>query len=422
MYDQVLILPDGGADFMRTVRLAALYAETVHVFSPTQESTIDELSFLSRSPISSVIQEVLTDTSLAEGRESQQVAEQVTTLFPSLAENTGEHAAVGFIRASVANRSELALLQSEKVVRSILEDFVIRLSNGEVELEGLIPSLELFTKQEMPKAQVPDFYARSHSQPTICTLFELLWQVFIGTAAAAHEKKPHEFFNLMKANEDASTKIAVLTFFGLSSYYAMNNGCAAMTWDPSTQKLFDEYLRALTTTAPAAERQLKTEFVKNRLAQVILTDQVADVSALPIEEILEIRRKREPELKAFRNKLREIASEIDPTVTESELSIAIDKKVQSTVRPALDDLKASVEQSRLEAHRRLWSPNDALNKSLVPFAISTLSGASAAVEVTLSAAGVAVSKLYDFTIGKSLEKKKILAGSPWSVLFDLKNR
>jgi hypothetical protein len=47
---------------------------------------------------------------------------------------------------------------------------------------------------------------------------------------------------------------------------------------------------------------------------------------------------------------------------------------------------------------------------------------SAGLPLQLGAVGILISKLYDFTIGKHLEKKKLLVSSPWSVLFHLNER
>lgn len=217
--------------------------------------------------------------------------------------------------------------------------------------------------------------------------------------------------------------ISIGSYFLMSSYYAIQNGCVGMTWDGETQRVFESCCGVLTSGTSNGNRlRAKRELVKNRLGEVILKDQVPDVSNLPIEEVLEIRRKREAELKSFRDGLRQLAADIGPTLDDHELVLSLDTKLHKVVRPALNNLRASISELQIEAYRRLYSPDNSLVAGGVTFAISSLAGMPAGLPLNLGAVGVLVSKLYDFTIGKHLKKKKLLVSSPWSVFFHLNKR
>jgi hypothetical protein len=154
----------------------------------------------------------------------------------------------------------------------------------------------------------------------------------------------------------------------------------------------------------------------NQLKQI----QVPDVSNLPIEEILDIRRRREPELKAFRDQLSALAAQIDPELAGAALAMEIDSKIQTDVKPALNDVRKSIRELQTAAYKKLINPVDHLSTTLITFGISSMAGVSTPTQYAAVAALIA--KLFDFTAGKAIDKKMAMSSNPWSVLFYMNER
>jgi hypothetical protein len=232
MYDQVLILPDGGVDFMRTVRLATLYAERVHIFAPTMESTIDEVSSLLQELKGA---ELTVDQFLEQGSLKQLSAggplmpidkspQSMAKFREHLQNRVSDHDLNGFIRTSVANRSELELLQRENVVISLIEEMGANLlNNNDIKLmEGFEQIVTALKSGIFPSnQQIPDLYRYPISrQPTVCLLVEALSELII---SMAEEKGaiPEKYLDQLVANSAVLKPFSIGVFFLVSSYYAI---------------------------------------------------------------------------------------------------------------------------------------------------------------------------------------------------------
>jgi hypothetical protein len=421
MYDQVVILPDGGIEFMRTVRLAALYADKVHVYAPTAKLTIEGLYDFQRHLKEA---DVLSGNWLGLEQSKDTTLNQNFKIRERVKRSRKLDELSGFLRTSVANQSELEILSREEVVESVIENALRPLltMNKDKAIGAVQEFRDFLESVQLNSIDAPDSFLNGSSiQSSFCGLIVVLAEVLFALSEESNFISEGEA-NEILAHWEAISGTAVGIVFLACNYYANKQGCAGITWNGQAQKLFDDCGAALVGNDFVDSLVRKTEALKNRLGEAIIRDQVPDVSNLPVEEILEIRRKREPELSAFRNKLRELAANIDPDIADAKAAQAINAKIHTVVRPSLDDLKASVEQSRLEAYRRLLSPTDAINKAVVPFAISALSGLPLGSEISLSAAGLLAAKLYDFTVGQQIQNKKIMVASPWSILLDLKAR
>jgi hypothetical protein len=149
-----------------------------------------------------------------------------------------------------------------------------------------------------------------------------------------------------------------------------------------------------------------------RLGQTVLERHLPSAEDLPIEDLLKIRETRDSELEAFRISLRELASCIDVTQEPNDLELQVRDLVASHVDPALRDLRAALNSSRLDILKKISRPWEGLPASVIPATIAYARGAP----LELSAAVALIGKIASGLIEGSIERKQILRGSQWSIL------
>lgn len=431
MHDNVLILHDGGPDFMRTVRLAALYAEKVHVYSPIQQSTIDSINdWIGLLDIDeSDLQQLPPDADLM--RHFPGGVSDVKGFIEYMQEQSRNSADQLYLRQCIANQTELATLARESVVVSLFDETLPRIFRGSPELHTAMDdfknSVMAMDKSLLPKFSIPkSFLAGSaESVPNVCSLFAIGFELFIEYADAVGmpTEKVDEIAKAIDDNEDLPNQFSAGLLFLLSTAYAVQNNCAGMTWDVEVQQFFDACSDAFSTDPPAHNPLIRRQKqIRHLLGATILEEEVPDVSTLPLDELLSIRSQRAPELMRFRATIDAIATNIDPNLSPQELQLAISNQIATAIKPALIELQQSVEEQRRKAWVQLGRPDESLVKGGVLFAISANAGMSLPLSAAVGAISVLAKKLYDFTIGVRHQEQTILRANPWSVLFHLKKR
>lgn len=218
-------------------------------------------------------------------------------------------------------------------------------------------------------------------------------------------------------------RAAVGFYFLLTAYYAAEHGCVGATWHEGTRQCFDDVLTTLIEKTPESiERDQRRERIKNKLGEVILLGQVPDVSRLPLEEILRFRDRRQSELGAFRNTLRAVAESISPELEGDELKTAIEGKLHSDLRPAIDDLKRSITPPELLISQDVFKADKYVGDGIigsVGYYLSSTFGGAASENLVLGAAAIAIAKLVNTTGGAYLERGRRISLNRWSIVYDL---
>ncbi len=117
---------------------------------------------------------------------------------------------------------------------------------------------------------------------------------------------------------------AVGSYFVFAAYYSLITGSSVVTWVPHLQQCFELFSRQIMHGMDSINELLVNhESVTRQLGKLVLEEQVPNVADLPFEAILEIRRRRSPELAAFREGLRELSAEVDPSLDSKQLESAL---------------------------------------------------------------------------------------------------
>jgi hypothetical protein len=155
-----------------------------------------------------------------------------------------------------------------------------------------------------------------------------------------------------------------------------------------------------------------------RLAQVVFERRLPRIDDLPIEEVLKIREKRRSELDGFRTGLSELAVNIDTAQTHDVVERQIADLVSTRIDPAVRELRAAIAASRLDSlkrvFRRSWTVMAA--KATLPAILAYLGTGRIEVGAAVAALGSVILPFAE----ASLEKRKLLTQSPWSLLLKLK--
>ncbi len=223
-------------------------------------------------------------------------------------------------------------------------------------------------------------------------------------------------------NQDLLLQMSFEVYILLASYYALSNGLATVTWDRRFQELLAIGSDCILKGVPSVnELLLQRRNVKNRLGQLILEEHVPNVADLPLEEVLEIRRKRNSEVLAFRDGLQQLAAGIDCSQDAKALELALHTKIECVFKPALRDLRNATAELQMEAYKRLLDPTKEVGAALIPVVISLSASAPLDMTAGVGIAFTLLAKLYKF-VDTLFEKRKVMNASPWSLLFRLQKR
>jgi hypothetical protein len=422
MHDDVLILHDKGPEYLRTVKLAALYANRVHVFGPASEGNLYSLGDLAKTiqPTPANVLEVMDMAARqdAEIREAMNDATLRRDIGHAIQDMFDGLPFSNYLRVCAGNWSDLEQLKKEGVVISILDNVLAHLPKQGDPWPPFFSALQAIA-ENASKTQIQKLKSRSYFLRDFAADGRSAGSILDSLLAVIghmHPKKlPADVAKVLQ-NEGVRRAIAGGTFFLVSSFYASQKGCIGVTWDSATQDCFEKFCDVLYSGAKENNAYiLRRDQVRTRIGRRVLEDQIPDVSSLPIETILEIRRDRDPELRYFRDSLGRLSSQIDPELKGDKLTAAIDGVVTTEVRPALNDLNASL--ASLEGRR--YSGLLKMDGNVITFAISSLAGVPLDIPLQAGALGVAASKFIDFTFGHKTEKASLLRSNPWSVLFHL---
>jgi hypothetical protein len=167
----------------------------------------------------------------------------------------------------------------------------------------------------------------------------------------------------------------------------------------------------------AISEQARLQWAANKLAHTLLSRDLPRVHDLPMEEVLELRRKHRDQIAAFRIGLGEVAAQIDETRAPEQDWVQINRLILAHVDPALADLRAAIKNSRIDALKRLGQSWQTLAAASIGAAVTyTMTGGT---QIALTGlAGVLTPMIGAFVSGH-LEKRKLMNASRWSLLISI---
>ena len=424
MHDNVLILAESGPDFMRTVKLAALYADRVHVYCPTDADNLQSIATAAKQihPSPERILKIMDEAAAKNDSIEADVVASPTfrqDLTEAIRELTGGLPLTHYLEACNGNRADLESFKREGIVVSIVDNAYPHLPKQGDPWPAFLIALQALaegaSKPQIEKLKAKarflrDFTARGDSASA---LFD---SILTFIAYGSPDKKEYAAAKRKLQIEGLRRSVAGGVYFLICSYYASQNQCVGVTSDSKTQECFEKFCDTLYAGRKDSNSYItRREQVRARIGRQVLEDQVPDVSRLPFDVILELRRKRKGELKFFRDSLSKLASEIDPDLQGAKLTAGVDHLIQTEIKPALNQLNASLRTVEDQRRRKLLSPES----DLVTFAVSSLIGVQIGLPLYAGALAVAASKVVDYTYGSKTEKNAVLRSNPWSVLFYL---
>lgn len=224
------------------------------------------------------------------------------------------------------------------------------------------------------------------------------------------------FFAAHSAPPEARTALCAGVLASLATSYE-SGGIAPITFSPVFQNAHWAAREAF-ALEPDLAVQEKRRTAQTRLAQIAFERHLPMADDLPTEEILEIRRKRRPELERLQVSLAELVTKVDPTGPPATIDLQIHDLVASRVDPAVQDLDSALYSARMEALKKIGQSMESMAGAVIPLVMSVALGAHTDVKGPASVLGGILCPLF----GGEIERHRILNASQWSILLRLKKR
>jgi hypothetical protein len=120
-------------------------------------------------------------------------------------------------------------------------------------------------------------------------------------------------------------------------------------------------------------------------------------------------------LQAFRAGVAELATQIDISASPDEIRLQVADVVSSRVSPAIRNLELSISAARIDALKRIGQSWESVAKATVPYLLSRMVGAPLDIQAVIAALG-GLAAIAGPLIAASLERKKLLRESQWSII------
>jgi hypothetical protein len=187
------------------------------------------------------------------------------------------------------------------------------------------------------------------------------------------------------------------------------------SWSPIFRSLIWDLQKALGSSVLSSRDRTTA-----RTSQVVFDRRLPRVDDLPLDEILKIRERRKDELESFRTAIAELSLKIDGTQSHERVERQIRDLVTLRIDPAIRKLRSAVAISRLDAIKRVFkrSWTSIAAKATLPAVLSYLG--SGRTEMSATAAVAALGVVVLPVVEAEIDRRKALKNSPWSLLLRLK--
>ena len=357
----VLLFPDTGADFVRALKAAALYSESVTV------PTVYDIAW---------VRGACADIARAQGHVSPKA-----------------QAYLAFVRE---HQRDIALLKREGILHlGVREAVWITVPDPVSD-----PQFE-----EVPSTWPSSLF---HLQGCSQKLLLFTYKMYLAGLVGAAEEVGLTLLSWNPQFLGTVWAYSRMTFDARTSLY--NNGVPCIC--PSCSAPSQAYFRNRSTLLG------RRKSVASRLAYTILERDLPAADDLPMDEILRLREVRSSELQAFRVGVDALAAQIDLSRTWDDVELQIENAIATKVNPALQDLQSALFASRLDALKKIGKGAEALARSMISFMLSVAMGAPLALGAV---AGVLV-PIAGTLAEAEIERRKLLHANQWSILLRLKKR
>ena len=367
----VLVFPDTGEDFVRTLRTAALCAGRVHCL--TFVAPRDKARRLG-----SILEEVRRRAGELAGHK-----EHALSRFQDYA---------AFLRDNpdLWAAKEAGVLQP--LQESTIDAFLDSVKNG----------------------------MTSFAESSVC---ERRWSPMARKLARAAYKCPPSLFDLeMLTLPEHSVLDFDLVLQALFLKYllglivlAETKALTLTSWSPEFRNVIWDCRRLIGDSEFSPQGRSAYEA---RIAQVVFERRLSRVDDLPLEEVLRIRERRQEELEAFRIGVAVLAAKVDTTQSRELIDRQISDLVSTHIDPAVRKLRAAVAASRLDSlkrvFRRSWTAIAA--KATLPAILAYSVGKSIEFSAVVAALGAVALPFAEAEI----DRRKLLSASEWSLLLRFK--
>lgn len=366
----VLVYPDTGPAFLRTVKINALLCERVHT-----------LSRIIRPESPGMFAAAPSEASSEGGR-------RVLDRFET------------YRKFADASGPELRLLQSEGVLID-----VTRGRGGAVSLAA--DSIRSFFRS--PEAE--ELMRRASKRRSLATAVHECPVGFpevmmVALLTIVHDRVDQEFLEDVRADPVSFLDLGRAIYFALLPSLATALNVPLCTWSPT----FEQGALAFPgTSRPDTSRR------ESAVASRVFDTNLPDISRLHAEDLLELRRTCLAEIHAFRVGVAEMAADVDPEEPVENQRAAVDALVAKKVNPAILDLRRSIQGVSLA------SATKALNswKSVGTGAVAAAASFAVGAPPDLALASSAVAVLAKILAEGAVERAAIRSASRWSLVLKL---
>ena len=314
----VLLYPDTGPDFLRSLAATVLYAEEVRVFTVVDEA------------FAKAMLEALEPLGEAPPLAARRVADYVRFVSES----------APILKMLHSEGVLTPLIDGDGAAWSDLKRFRRRASDSDNNRYGA--GIDETTWQEYLKKIEPAF---DMSIPCLSDLD------FMSASIKALEGNK-EIATALR-NQEVALFLLFHLYLLIVNAASESTGAIPVSWHPAFQGALhatrDLYLQKQRHQDEVTAR----EYRAGRLAQTVISRNLPRADDLPFDVILRLRQDRGPELESLRVALRELALQIDLDEPERSVDEQIADLVESKVDPVVDQLRRGLAASRLEAFCRL---------------------------------------------------------------------
>lgn len=430
MSSGTLLIPDRSPEFVQSFKLAAVYSETVHTFAFSNLETVNSVEVfcdkMSLVSVAHILKDAISNS--ISGSQVQKPADNYCE--NSVAADDDEYDGCGqFIsdQKEFTSHAMVGAAHKNGILSSISETAYQQFSTNQKKgvdfLSSLFPAIESVDFEAIKKDSAPVLMkALSEASPSLFELIAELFDSLLLLASGLNIPDAGKITSMIDDSDVESREIAFMAYMMVAAHYAVANELTPVTNQPNIQVVLAALMNGIRKDTPPTNELIRQRAdITNQLGELVLTEMVPNVSELPLDAILDIREKRRSEIMAFQDGLAQVAADIDCTLGQEALEFALDTRLKQVFKPALRDLNRAVDETRVEGYRKLLEPDKEMALTFVPMTISLSMGAPVAVTAANGAFPL-LAKLYEFTVGKIVDRNKLIKASPWSILFRLQQK
>ena len=168
--------------------------------------------------------------------------------------------------------------------------------------------------------------------------------------------------------------------------------------------------------------ELSHRGIEARLAHTVLEARLPRADDLPLDELLGLRDRCSDTLGGFRELMREVASEVDPTQPASDLAEQLRSLRISRIDAAVEDVRRDLAEGRAEAVATIAGAVPLAAVSFVPFVLTLAAGPPFDLTTIFATGGAfagSVAAALKAGIGTAAKRRVVEGAGRWGLLFQI---